>query len=440
MSVVVVGGGTSGLAAAVVLEQAGTPCLVLEKREFPGGRIAARERDGFRLDLGAQFMFKDYPATREMARRLGIADEFVEFSAWLAVFRDGCLYELNTDLAQNFKEFAGAFRARRLLSVGGRLQAGRFLGRLLSLRSHLDFDHPEKALDLDAVSFADYVREGFGEELLEYVAQPIAGTLTLGEPEEISAAHGLALSLYMLRGLSMFRKGIGFLAEEMSRAAGEIRLGADVRRIVVEDGRVKGVRADTGAGEELIEADHVICTAPANLAAELLGDLPASITDALRTVRYSSCLHVMFGLQGRPFGKDFAIALPRREGFGFPGLTENSLKASCAPDGCGMVHVYTNDRYAAELLELTRDEVRLRVAWELQKIEPSFPEEPLFCETFYWPEALCLAGPGHFARMEALKESVRGFEGLHLAGEYLGIPSMEAAIDSGMRAAEAVLG
>jgi oxygen-dependent protoporphyrinogen oxidase len=436
---VVVGGGTSGLAAAVVLEQAGAPCVVVEKRDFSGGRIASRERDGFRLDLGAQFMFTRYPATFEMAQRLGIRDELVPFSPWLGVFRDGSIYELNTDLVQDLKGFVGAFRARRLLSVRGRLQAMKFIGKLAALHSKLDFDDPAKALELEGISFADFVREGFGEELLEYVAQPIASTLTLGMPEDISAAHGLALSWYMLRGLYMFKKGIGFLAEEMSKAAGEIRLEATATRIVVEDGRVRGVEVASGSGSEFIEADQVICTTPANHAAELLGDLPSSIIDALRKVRYSSCLHVMLGVEGRPFGKDFAIALPRREGFGFPGLTENSLKAACAPEGRGLVHVYTYDRFAAELLELPKDEVKVRVTWELQKIEPSFPDEPLFCETFAWPEALCLAGPGHFANVLGLKEAVRSYRGLHLAGEYFGTPSMEAAIHSGMRAAETIL-
>ncbi len=112
---VVVGGGTSGLAAATVLEQAGAGCTVIEKRGFAGGRIAGFRRDGFILDLGAQFLFSRYPATFEIAGRLGIRDEVVRFRPWLGVVRDGELYTLSMDPLDGLRDPLSAFRARRLL-------------------------------------------------------------------------------------------------------------------------------------------------------------------------------------------------------------------------------------------------------------------------------------------------------------------------------------
>lgn len=437
---VVVGGGASGLAAALVLERAGADYEVLEERDFAGGRIAGFEKDGFRLDLGAQFMFSRYRATFEVLDMLGARGELQRFRPRIGVVRGGELYVASMDLLQNLKDPRGVLRAGRLLSGRAKLNAVKFAAHMAAIGRKLDFDEPEKALDLDRVSFGEYVRSRFGEEFLEYVAQPIASTLTLGMPEDISAAHGLALVRYMPPGLFTLQKGYGRLAELMASRLRNLRLGTSVKRIVMEGGKVRGVEVSTGGKTDAIEADGVICTAPANRAAEMLADLPSSVTDLLRHVRYSACVHVMLACEERPFGDIFAIAFPRKEGFSFPGITENTVKSpDLAPPGRGLVHVYTYDKFSREMFDMPDYAVKEHVIGELRRIQPAFPQEPIFCEVFRWPEALCLAAPGHIASVARLETAVREYGGLHLAGEYFGTPSAEAAISSGMRAAERLL-
>jgi hypothetical protein len=41
--------------------------------------------------------------------------------------------------------------------------------------------------------------------------------------------------------------------------------------------------------------------------------------------------------------------------------------------------------------------------------------------------------------VQKLKIGLRDFEGLHLVGEYFGMPSVEAALHSGVKAAKKVL-
>jgi predicted NAD/FAD-dependent oxidoreductase len=53
--IVVVGAGICGLAAAGRLAVAHRPAVVLERKPFPGGRVATRELAGGRFDTGAQF-------------------------------------------------------------------------------------------------------------------------------------------------------------------------------------------------------------------------------------------------------------------------------------------------------------------------------------------------------------------------------------------------
>ncbi|WP_149496959.1 phytoene desaturase [Roseiconus lacunae] len=57
--IVVVGAGPGGLASAMQLAYAGCDVTVLERRDRPGGRTSAIERDGFRFDCGPTFFL--YP-------------------------------------------------------------------------------------------------------------------------------------------------------------------------------------------------------------------------------------------------------------------------------------------------------------------------------------------------------------------------------------------
>jgi protoporphyrinogen oxidase len=331
-------------------------------------------------------------------------------------------------------------RARHLLSARGRRDAVRFAARTAWTGRRLDFDDPLKGIELDGISFGRFMRERYHEDLLEYVAQPIASTLTLGMPEDISAAHGLSLARYMPPGLFTLEGGYGELAELMAAEVAGMSLNTSASRIVFEGSRVRAVEVSDGSGKGTIEADDVICTVPATLAAGLLEELPVGVTDLLARVRYSACTHVMLAFERPPFGNVYSIAFPRREGLSFSGVTENSLKSGAlVPDGKSLLHVYTYDRWAREMLRMSDEEVVGRVLAELRSVEPSVPDEPLFAEVFRWDEALCLASPGHIDAVRRVMSAVRDYVGLHLAGEYCGTPSAEAAVHSGMHAASQVL-
>lgn len=63
--VVIIGAGMAGLAAARELTRSGRTCVVLEAADGPGGRVRSDLVDGFRLDRGFQILLTGYP---ELAR------------------------------------------------------------------------------------------------------------------------------------------------------------------------------------------------------------------------------------------------------------------------------------------------------------------------------------------------------------------------------------
>ena len=438
---VVVGGGTSGLAAGFTLEKAGADYVVLEKTDSAGGRIRGTVRDGFTLDLGAQFFMSRYHATFEIMRKLGIYDELTNFTepTGAGFVRNNRIYPAYLSQNYNMRHPLGVLKFGALSSKG-KIEAARLLAKLFSLAKRLDFDDPEKAIDLDSLSLAEYVLKYSYEEVFEYIFQPFTGCLTLGEPEETSAAYGLALLWYILPGMSTTKKGIGYLAESLARNVPNLRLHTGVSRIVLEDKRVKGVEIENGKKKEFIECDNVICSTLAGQAAALLPDLPASMTDILAGIRYSACVLVMLATQRRYTGKLVAITAPRRDGLCFPGFLDNANKhPSYAPPGAGIIHAFTYSDYAREMLDMDDAAVQARVTRDIQSVIPEFPDEPLFCEIFRWPQAVCLSSPGQIADVRRLKAGLREYRGLQLVGEYFGMPSVEAAIYTGVQAAERVL-
>lgn len=440
MKVIVVGAGTSGLAATHALRKRGADVVALEAKESAGGRIVGAHREGYTMDLGAQFFFKFYDTTFGLCRELGLGDDIVHFPLKVAIARKGELYPAVASLDPR-----ALWRSRRDLlrfrglSVPGMLQFARIMPLMLRRRRDLHFIDYANMLDLDDESFADLALRRGGKDVLEYLFQPLASCLTLGEPEDVGAGYGLTLLWYALNGIYTLERGIGALAERLyEECADDVRLSTPVKNVVIEGGAAKGVEIADG----FMEADAVICTATATRALNLIPGLPDGLRGPMEKVTYSACCHVMFGLEKRLLPEGwYAVGLPRKEGTSMAGFVDNSIKSPFyAPPGGGMVHCFTFGRHAFELNAMPDAEVLSRLKGEIRRYIPSLPEEPLFSEIYRWDEAVCLSPPGMLREIHNMKhDHYRDVKGLFLAGEYMNMPSVDGALRSGIDAAEAAL-
>jgi oxygen-dependent protoporphyrinogen oxidase len=440
MRVIVIGAGTSGLAAAHVLRKRGAEVLALEEKDAAGGRILGARRDGYTMDLGAQFFFKFYDTTFGICRELGLGGDVVPFPFKVAIWKNGRLNPVTAGLnpASLWRDRADLLRFR-LFSPRGMFQVARIMPLILRRRRDLHFIDFQNMLDLDDESLADLARRRGGEEVLEYFLQPVASCLTLGEPEEVGAGYGLALVWYALNGLFTLKRGIGSLAERLyEECRDSVRLSTPVRRVVIEGGAVKGVETEDG----FVDADAVVCSTTATRALQIIPDLPPGARRILEKVTYSACCHVMFGLEKRLLPEGwYAVGLPRLAGASMAGFTDNSIKSPhYAPPGGGMVHCFTFGRHAFELNAMRDGEVFSRLKKEIRRFMPAMPDEPLFSEIYRWDEAVCLSPPGMLREISRLKrDHYRDVKGLFLAGEYLNMPSVDGSLRSGIDAAEAAL-
>lgn len=443
MKAIVIGAGIAGLTAVHTLRKAGVDVVCFERDDVPGGRVISTKRDGFIFDVGAQFFFKNYKTCYSLADELGIGQErcrwafrvgFPDNGGWRAMVATTNPLEI----MQNLPELMHFLKGKSI-PFKAQVQAAGVVPTIARRYFDLDFIDFERSLDLDHESFADFVLRLGGKELLEYAFQSIASTMTLEQPEKMSAAYGLGLLVNMIGGLSTYRHGIGTITERLAeRNAASIQYNTKVDKIVIENGKVKGVEIK-GA---LVEADIVIPAITATRLLKMAAGLPDTIRKPLEMVTYSACCHVIFALPGALLPEGwYALSTPRMLNSLCSGYTNNAVKSPFyAPSKCTQISCFTYDHHAHELNEKPDEEVKRALVKDLQRFMPHMPEEPLFTEIRRWKEAVCLAPVGMLSAMARMKrQNYQDVKGLFLAGEYLNMPSVESAAASGQAAAQAAL-
>lgn len=167
-SILIVGGGLSGLACAVTLAKAGKPFELFEGANRWGGRAGSDRKDGYILDRGFQVFLDAYPT----------AADLLDFEALdLKAFASGALVAMGGSL----KQMADPFRhpGGLLRTLAGPLPPADLL-RLGRLTLNLKFMRPEQALSVRDVSTLTFLQNfGFSEKAMERFWRPFLGGIFL---------------------------------------------------------------------------------------------------------------------------------------------------------------------------------------------------------------------------------------------------------------------
>jgi squalene-associated FAD-dependent desaturase len=277
--VVIVGGGLSGLAAAVHLSSRRIPVLLLEQRKFPGGRAYSFVDDatGTVIDNGQHVLIAGYARTMEFLGTIGTRDRLAVQRVPEFVFhhpgRGFCSFRL--PLLPSPLHLIGGMLLTDLFSAADRL---RLLRAGLALRSF----RMEAAGGMTVEAWLDSTGQSAETKLSFW--EPLAVAIM---NERIGAASARvfirALRTAFLSGtrgaaLAIPTVGLSDLYVEPARAfiekqGGVIRCGADVTGSIVDGENAAGVRLRE---EEVVGCSALILAVPSYRAPSLL---PAALRE-----------------------------------------------------------------------------------------------------------------------------------------------------------------
>ncbi len=437
--IVIVGGGFAGLSAAYTLMKRGITTVLLEARERAGGRGMGERVDGFSLDMGAFVFTSTYDTAFRICEELGLP--LVPSQMKFGHYRKERW--VTTTPEQSFRSFLRqlpAAMAMGFLSPQG-IRAGIGVMRQMHREEeYLSFASDSRLAEIDDdESYGDYLeRMGVPEKLRFTLGGPLKMVLGDAAPAGQALMRAYIGETMLSSGrVYMPERGIGSLSAALAASCSDaIRVSTPVRRIVVSGGRATGVVVDG----EVIEADAVICAVPATLVPDLLPDLPEPTRRALGTVNYSTGCRVVIGLDYSPLPRGWHGALYPEDDDTPMLMDRSAFLPACAPAGKSILDLLIGRDRAKELIPLEDAEIKRRMLGAARRNAPpgsALPgdDEGLFYRVYRWEEALCMGTPGMLAAVARVPGQLAGsIDNLFLAGDYMGIPSVNGALSSGHRA------
>mgnify|MGYP006275669317 FL=1 len=413
--IVVAGGGLAGLVTARRLAEAGHDVRLFEEREELGGRVRTREVDGFTCDRGFQVLFDAYPAVR---KELDLdALDLRRFAPGGVICRPGTRATLSDPFRDPAKLVESALN--REVTLGDKLRTLR-LRRTLTSGDWPEFGIPDQ-------SIRSYLRDnGFSTGFIERFVAPLYGGITLDRSLSTSA-HVFE---YTFRAMSLGSIGVPAagmaaipkqLAEKARDAGVDVRTGEAVERI-----ETAGNAVTVETGSETHEPDAVVVATDPRSARDLTGvDSIPTEAKAVVTQHYR--------LPGPELAAGARIML-NAETEGPNTVAQLSAVAPEYTDGddvllaASFVGEDTQDLEEDDLSDRTRECLE---AW--------YPErgfdglETLTTDDI--PFAQFAQPPGAHATLPDADEPAGP---VYLAGDYTRWSSIQGALESGKRAADAV--
>lgn len=242
-SVIVVGGGLSGLVCARRLQQAGLETTILESCSRLGGHIVSDHVDGFVLDYGFQVYFDAYPSA---------SLELQETALNLKAFEPGC---------QLFdgKRLRTVHKDNMLETVFGRWLPMADLIKVNQLSSDLKHMLPADLWSMEDETIETFLTQrGFSQTALDRFFQPFFGAIFLTKNLTDSCRPFCHYWRMLDAGKTVVpAAGMGAITDQVAAGLGKakVSLGTAVESLVRNDGRVVGVK--TAAGKTL-KADFVV--------------------------------------------------------------------------------------------------------------------------------------------------------------------------------------
>ena len=439
--VVIVGGGIAGLSAAYDLTRAGIETTIYEKRLRLGGVIETCRVENCTIDNGPDSFISAKPEALALIKELGLGEEVIgsnDHQRTTYILKKGRLIALPEGVMMIVPSKIMPMVKSPLLSWATKFRMGFELLR----RPGISRDR----------SVAEFVVDHFGQETLDYLAEPLLSGVYGGDPAELSIASVLPRFLEMEAkfgslgravmsakrppsGGSLFRS----LKNGMSTVVDALSKGLTVRHEEVETIE-KGFRVR--AGGDWIDADRVILACPAWSTAKVIEGMDGELARRLNEIPYSSSLTLSLIYRDSEFDGQragFGFLVPQRERQRMAACTFVGTKFPFrAPENRIILRCFFGGSSDEAILS-EPDETLLKIARDELKRILGLTAAPIHHSISRWPRSMAQYTVGHQTREKEIRERAAKIPGLHLAGNgYTGI-GIPDCIRMGRAAATAIV-
>jgi oxygen-dependent protoporphyrinogen oxidase len=429
--VAIVGGGITGLSCAHYLRQEGIQPVVFDSH--PGGLIGTVDVEGCQLEIGPESWLASKPWAEDLIRELGMGSEVIgsnDAKRRTYVRRGGEFVTLPEGL-----QLVVPTRLRPLLE-----------SRLLSwnTKARMATEVFQSPRALPDRSVADFVALHFGQEAVDYLAEPLLAGVYGGSPEALSAPSVLPkfveyeqrFGSVVVGALREKRKAGGqpvfkSLRRGMGSLIDALREGTEIRP------RVEAIQPGAAewavfAGGEWQVFDRMVLCCGANASAALTAATDAEISRLLASIPYTGSSIWTLGYRREDVHHPldaFGFLIPRKERQAIMACTWVATKWSGrVPEDKAVLRCFSTDP------ETSLPAVRA----DLERLM-GVSADPLFALNHQWPDTMPQYTVGHTARIGELEARLAAVPGLHLAGNAyhgVGIPD---CVRSARRAAQRIL-
>jgi len=455
MQIAVVGGGVTGLAAALRLLQRapGEEVALFEKGDCLGGEIGTERVDGFVIETGADSFLTRKARGIGLCNELGLAGRLVARQAQHAgtfVRYCGALHPLPEGLTGMIPTRLDALTESALLSAGARA----------ALTDECSVPVPS---DFREEAIAEFVTRRFGREVYERIVEPLMAGIYGGNGERLSLDAtfpqlrdlerrfgSVTRGFTALRGEGVvdaappfvsFAGGMGELIENLEARLRDASILTSVEVVAIEPRAAGGFVLVLGNGTAA-EADAVLLATPAPATARITRALDRELSELHSVIAYGASVTVSLGFRERDFPRSVAgygYVVPRVEGSDVVACTVASNKwPGRAPEGHALFRVFFRALDGGDITSRTDDALVDAARRELKETF-GIVATPVLVRFGRWPVAVPQYTLGHTGRVARIRKRLTSHRGLFVAGAaYAGV-GIPDCIASGEAAADEVL-
>lgn len=408
-SVLIVGGGLAGLACARTLQASGVPCTVFEASDAVGGRVRTDMHEGFLLDRGFQVLLTAYPEAQHFFDQRALA---------LHAYEPGARTWCGNGFASlgDPRRRPSQWLSTALSSVGSPLDKLRVLGLTLNVGRNAPADlwnRPETTIS------ERFGKLGFSSRIQHSFLRPFLGGITLDPDLDGTSSRVLDYVWRMFSsGLAALpSRGMGALGEQMAEGleTGSVRYHSPIQS--VQAGEV--VTADG----ERFRGRAVVVATDARRAAELLPDVHVPTSRGVTTL--------YFAADASPVGAPVLVLNGSGNGLLQHMCVPSDICPSYAPRGSALI--------SATVLgvpDLEDEHLEARALTELEGWFGPQVRGYRHLRTYRIPHALPAQPVG---ALDPPERPQRRADGVYLCGDHMDQSSIQGALRSGRRCAEALM-